>query len=74
MQKKIVKITGYTYARISLTNFEYEARAMTGNGNNFDKFVKSLRVNLFLANLSHLKPLCLTLIAWPTLTTVSLTL
>ena len=45
-----VKMTGYTYACNSLTNFRYKAFAMTGNGNqtNFLKFackksVKSLR-------------------------------
>ena len=29
-----VKLTGHTYAWNSLTNFENEARAMTGNKNN----------------------------------------
>ena len=39
--KKIVKLTGYTFACINLTNFDYEARAMTGNGNqvNFLKLI-----------------------------------
>ena len=31
--KKVVKLTGYTYACNSMTNFEYEAHSMTGNGN-----------------------------------------
>ena len=31
--QKFVKLTGYTYACNSLTNFEYEGHAMTGNGN-----------------------------------------
>ena len=29
--KKFVKLTGYTYACNTLTNFEYEVHAMTGN-------------------------------------------
>ena len=59
---------------------EMDANEITGNGNyvnllkNLLGKVKSLQMNLFLVDLSHLKPLCLTLIAWPTLTTVSLTL
>ena len=28
-----MKLTDYTYACISLTNFEYEVHEMTGNGN-----------------------------------------
>ena len=31
--RKFVKLTGYTYACNSLTNFESEVHAMTGNGN-----------------------------------------
>ena len=31
--RKFVKLTGYTYACNSLTNFESEVRAKTGNGN-----------------------------------------
>ena len=31
--KKIVKLTDHTSACNSLTNFEYEPHAMTGNGN-----------------------------------------
>ena len=31
--KKFVKLTGYTYACNTLTNFEYEVHAMTGNVN-----------------------------------------
>ena len=31
--KKLVKLPGYTCACNSLTNFEYEAHSMTGNGN-----------------------------------------
>ena len=30
---KFVKLKGYTYACNRLTHFEYEAHAMTGNGN-----------------------------------------
>ena len=30
---KFVKLTRYTYACNSLTNFKYEAHGMTGNGN-----------------------------------------
>jgi len=30
--KKSVKLTHHTYACNSLTNFEYEAQAVTGNG------------------------------------------
>ena len=57
--KKFVKLIDYTYACISLTNFEYiilKVLAMTGNGNygnqlklSCEKFVKSLQVNLFWA-------------------------
>jgi hypothetical protein len=31
--EKFVKLTGHTYAYNSLTNFQYEVHAMTGNGN-----------------------------------------
>ena len=31
--QKFVKLTGHTYAYNSLTNFQYEVHAMTGNGN-----------------------------------------
>ena len=49
-----------------LTNFEYEAQAMTGNGsyvnmmkrNLLSKHVKSHQVNLFLADFSYLELLC----------------
>ena len=34
--KKFVKLTGYTYACNSLTNFEYEAHPMIGNGNHMN--------------------------------------
>jgi hypothetical protein len=46
-----VKSTGYVYACNNLTNFEYEANPMTGNGNSVkkEKFVKSHQGNLFLA-------------------------
>ena len=39
--KKVVKLTGYTYACNSLTNFDYEGNSMTGNGNqvNFLKLI-----------------------------------
>jgi len=59
-----VKWTDYTNAYNSLTNCEYEVNELTGNGNYVnllklagEKIVKSLQVNLFLADLSHLKPL-----------------
>jgi len=50
-----MKLTGHTYyACNSLTNFQYEVHAMTGNGNQVNllklgwkKFVKSLQVNIF---------------------------
>ena len=44
---KIVKLTGYTYACNDLTNFEYQAQAMTGNGNcmNLLKLVKKNLLN-----------------------------
>ena len=55
--KKIVKFTRCTYACNSLTNFEYQDLAMTGNGSYvcesaetcLEKLVKSHRVNLFSA-------------------------
>ena len=31
-QQKFLKLTGYNYACNSLTNFEYEAHPITGNG------------------------------------------
>ena len=46
-----------------MTNFEYEAHAMTEKGNYLnllkpgsEKFVKSNHVNLFWAGLCHLEP------------------
>ena len=33
IEKKIVKLTNYTSACNSWTNFEYDPHAMTGNGN-----------------------------------------
>ena len=39
--KQFVKLTGYTCAGNSLTNFEYEAHAMTGNGNHMNMYAKT---------------------------------
>ena len=58
--KKFVKLTGYTYDCINLTNFEYEAHPMTGKGNrvNLLQFgVKSHQRNLFWAGFSYLVPM-----------------
>jgi hypothetical protein len=57
-------MTDHTYAFNSLTNFEYEANTMTGNGNheNFLKIIFKIReitlMNLFLAGFGYLEPLC----------------
>ena len=40
--KKIVRLTDHTYAQNSLTDFEYGAHAMTGNGNYVNR-LKSLK-------------------------------
>ena len=49
LNQKNVKLAGHIYAYNSLTNFQYEAHTMTGNGNYENpskKFVKSHHVNL----------------------------
>ena len=54
------------YACNSLTNFQYEVHAMTGNGSYVNlvklactkKVGKSLWVNLFSASFSQFEPLC----------------
>ena len=61
--EKFVKLTDHSYACNSLTNFEYEAHTITGNGNQsaescLEKLVKSHLVNLLLAGLNPLEPLC----------------
>jgi hypothetical protein len=48
--KKFVKLTGYTYAFNSLTNFEHVAPAMTGNGNQVN--LQKLAMIFFL---NHIK-------------------
>ena len=59
---KFVKLTGYA----SLTNFESEVHAMTGNRNQVNllklawQFVKSHQMILFLAGFSYFEPLCST--------------
>ena len=59
-----MKLTGHTYAYNSLTNFQYEVHAMTGNGNqvNLPKLGWKNSWNhfkwIFLAGFSRLKPLC----------------
>ena len=58
-------VSGYIYACNSLTNFKFEVHAMTGNGSyvNFLKLAmknKSHQMTLFLADFSHLEPLCAT--------------
>ena len=52
-----MKLTGYTYFCNSLTDFEYDANVITGNGNHAyhltlsQKFVKPHQVNLFSGEL-----------------------
>ena len=65
--QKIVKLTDHSYACNSLTYSEYKTYP-PGNRNRcdfaetcFKKLMKSHQVNLFLADLSHLEPLCGTL-------------
>ena len=60
-----MKLIDDNYACSSLTNFEFKLNATTGNGNyenllklGWKKFVKSLQLNLFLAGLRHMEPLC----------------
>ena len=58
-----MKLTDYTDACNSLTNFECNAHPFSRNGNPescFKKFVKSklIEVNLFLAGFIHLESLC----------------
>ena len=60
-----MKLVDFPFACKSLTNSEYEAQAMTGNGsflncNLHEKLVRTLWVNLFSAGFSHLEPLCAT--------------
>ena len=54
-----MKLTGYTYDCINLTNFEYEAHPMTGKRNrvNLLQFVISHQRNLFWAGSSYLIPM-----------------
>ena len=56
--KKFVKLTGYNNAYNDLTSFKYEGNERTGNGNYWN-LLKSHVANLFWADLSHLKPLCI---------------
>ena len=50
---KLVKLTGHTYARNSLTNFEIEGRAITGNGNAKSWFWKMKSQQTSLNNSDH---------------------
>ena len=58
----VLQIWAITYVcSSSLTNCEYEVNEMTGNGNDlnllklaWEKFMKPLQVNIFLAGLGHL--------------------
>ena len=56
--KKFVKLTGHNSAYNDLTSFEYEGNERTGNGSYWN-LLKSHVVNLFWADLSHSKPLCI---------------
>ena len=60
--KKFVKLTGYTYARNSLTNWcarnDRERKSSEFTKTCLEKFVKSHHVNLFLAGFSYLEPTC----------------
>ena len=62
--KKFVKMTDHTCSCNDLTNFWYETRnerkwkLFEYAGLWFEKLMKSLWVNLFLAGFSHLEPLC----------------
>ena len=42
---KFVKLTGYTYAYNSLTNYEYEGHAMTGNGNDLNLLISPYKIS-----------------------------
>ena len=56
--KKIVKLTGHTYSRNSLTKFGYDTPEMIGNGRDvnvskiMEKLVKPRQVNLYLMGLA----------------------
>jgi hypothetical protein len=40
-----VKLTGYTYAYNSLTNYEYEGNAMIGNGNDLNLLISPYKIS-----------------------------